>query len=581
MKKIFIFLAIGMLMVSCNKLLTESPKYTINSTNAFNSTTTAQMALDGCYGYLISWNAYGQAYFELTLGGSGESWALRNGSDQDQLASLNVLNSNGTLGQVWTGMYSTIAQCNAFIENVDKGSLSDSLKNFYAAQAHFIRALCYYNLAGIWGDVPLRISASSVDSLNMPRTPKATVYQQVSADWKFAAQYLPAADNSADQTLSVPTKYAAYAYLAKLYWLLGSNDNTSSSPNWALAKVYGDSVLNASAYSLEPKFSNLFIDGTNNSKEIIFKLNVSTNLSGMGSRISWLFAPSSSTTGISWGRFKPLKSLYDLFKGTYPNDPRLATTFETSYKGSNGTAAVATQAYPNISYKVGSTTYIDSVHYALLANPTNPTIAEITSQDSRLVTTFTATNGANEGWPYYYKYVDPTATAQLGNKQILVYRYADFLLLMADVYNELGQTTTAVSLINQVLTRARTSVSPAAADPQNIAASITRDSLRTRIFNERLFELVGEPDMFFDTRRRGTGYFGIVLQRNNSHNITYTDATNPALSATLTYKDRVFDNTVNVSGDSSFLKKNMLLPIPVIELNTNSDITQADQNYGY
>ncbi|MGF7229765.1 RagB/SusD family nutrient uptake outer membrane protein [Arachidicoccus sp.] len=576
MKKLLIILIVVVaLATSCNKLLNESPKYSVNNTNVFNSATTTQTALNACYGWLISWNAYGQAYFELTVGASGLSWAQTNGGDQDQLASFNTLNTNGTLGQVWAGMYKTIGECNSFIENVYGGSLSNAQKNYYAAQARFIRGLCYFNLAGIYGDVPLRISASNVDSVNMSRTPKAEVYKQVAADWQFAAQYLPTSDNSTETAAAVPTRYAAYAYLAKLYWFLGSNDNTPMSPNWAIAKTYGDSVLSAGSYALESKFSNLFIDGTNNSKEIIFKLNVSTALNGLGSRISWVFAPSKSTTGISWGRFKFSKGFYDLFKGTYNDDPRLTASCATTFKNvSNGSISYT---YPYISYKVAGQTVVDSLHYSLLQTPTPPTVAELNSQNPKLVSTFTAATGANEGWPYYNKYTDPTATAQLGKKQILVYRYADFLLLMADVNNELGNSATAVSLLNQVLTRARTSVTPAATYPQNVNNSLSQAQLRDKIFYERLFELAGEPDMFFDTRRRGTEYLKKVLSIYNNDSISYAFATNPAVSGN-NFKDRLV-NGGNLSSD--FLKKNLLLPIPQSELNTNTSITPADQNFGY
>ncbi|MEO9144821.1 MAG: RagB/SusD family nutrient uptake outer membrane protein [Ginsengibacter sp.] len=579
MKKLIILLSAVCFFTSCKKLLDENPKYSINSKNAFNSTATTQMALDACYGYLISWNAYGQAYFELTLGASGESWSQTNGGDGDQLASLNTLTSNGTLNQVWNGLYKAIGECNAFIQNVNGGTLTNDQKNYYAAQAKFIRALCYYNLVGIWGDVPLRTTPSDISSLSLARTPKADVIKQVAGDWVFAAQYLPASLNPTEQSLSVPTRYAAYAYLAKLYWTLGSNDNTSSSPNWAIAKKYGDSVLNAKVYSLEPNFSNLFKPVPTNSKEMIFKLNTSTNLSGLGPRLSWLLAPSNSTTGISWGRYKASKSLYDFFKGTYPDDPRLNVTFQSVF--SNVKNGSTNYAYPYISYKKTingvSQTVVASINYSILQDPTNPTIDELNQQDPQFVTKFTAATGNNEGWAYYNKYVDPKATAQLSNSQVLVYRYADFLLLMADVYNEMGQKDVAVSLINQVLSRARNSASPASVYPQDVTVAMSQADLRDKVFNERLFELAGEPDMFFDTRSRGVEYFRKILQRNNDHHVTYTFATNPNIGRH-NFKDRLF-NAGNITDD--FLKKNLVLPIPQSELNTNDKITTADQNYGY
>jgi len=569
----------AMLFTSCDKLLEESPDYSVNSTNVFDNATTTQTALNACYGYLFTWNVYGQAYFELTLGASGLSWGQTNGSDQDYLTSLNTLNSNGTLGQVWTGLYRAIGECNSFVQNVQGGSLTDDQKNFYAAQARFIRGLCYYNLAGIFGDVPLRISASDVDSLNMARTPVADVYNQVATDWKFAAQYLPGELTSDQASYSMPTKYTAFAYLAKLYWMLGSKENSSSSPNWAIAKAYGDSVLNAGVYALESNYNNLFVTGTNSTKESIFKLNVSLNLNGEGSRISWLFGPYGSTTGISWARYRPSKAFYNWFKGSYPDDPRLKVAFENQYTTlSNGNK---NYAYPLISYTETidgvKTKVVDSLDYSQLADPTNPTVAEITAQNAQFATIWTASTGVNEGWPYYAKYIDPNATAQLGNKQILVYRYADFLLLMADVNNELGNTATAVSLINQVLTRARNSATPAATYPANVSGSIAQSALRDKIFFERLFELAGEPDNFYDVRRRGVDYFKKVLERNNNDHITAAFAGNSAVSLN-TYKDRVFNNGTLTD---DFLKKNLLEPIPQTELNTNTQITAADQNYGY
>ncbi|SEA46877.1 Starch-binding associating with outer membrane [Arachidicoccus rhizosphaerae] len=579
MKKLLFIILAGMLFTSCDKLLDESPDYSVNSTNVFDNTTTTQTALNACYGYLINWNGYGQAYFELTLGASGLSWAQTNGSDQDYLVSLNTLNSNGTLGQVWTGFYKTIGECNSFVQNIEGGSLTTDQKNYYAAQARFIRGLCYYNLAGIFGDVPLRIAASDVDSLNMARTPVAEVYNQVATDWKFAAQYLPEELTSDQSTYSMPTKYTAYAYLAKLYWTLGSKENASSSSNWGVAKAYGDSVINAGVYALQSNYNQLFVTGENDTKESIFKLNVSTSLSGMGSRLSWLFAPYGSTTGISWARFKPSKAFYNWFKGTYPDDPRLKVAFSNSYTTLSNSKK--SYAYPNISYSATvngvAQTIVDSLDYSKLADPTNPTIDEITAQNAKFAAVWTASTGSNEGWPFYAKYIDPNATAQLGNKQILVYRYADFLLLMADVNNELGNTAVAVSLINQVLTRARNSATPTSTYPENVSGSISQTALRDKIFNERLFELAGEPDNFYDVRRRGTEYFKHVLERNNNDHITAAFAGNSAVSLN-TYKDRLFNNGT-LSDD--FLKKNLLEPIPQTELNTNTQITAGDQNFGY
>src|SRR5690606_26601509 len=134
---------------------------------------------------------------------------------------------------------------------------------------------------------------------------------------------------------------------------------------------------------------------------------------------------------------------------------------------------------------------------------------------------FTNTAGNHEGWPYYRKYTDTTAAAQLSGKNIIVYRYADFLLLMADVYNELGLSGDAIPTVNKVLTRARTGDTTASAAPADWPATgLSQSTLRDKIFFERLFETLGEPEFFFDTRRRGITYLSKVLALNNNHNLT-------------------------------------------------------------
>lgn len=572
MKRIFlIVLIIAAGLFSCKKMLQEKPTYLVSGQNAFHSITSAQMALNGCYATLLSWNSYGQQLYEMMVGASGTSWGQTAGNDIDQLASFSVLKTNGTINAAWTGLYKTIGECNAFEVNVKNGSLSDDQKNSLVAQARFLRGLSYFYLTSIWGDVPLRLGIITPDNLSMARTPKAEVVNQIIEDWSFAAQHLPANYNVAqDKTMSVPLRYAAYAYLAKLYMMLGSAENNASSPYWTKAKTAGDSVLSANAYALEGKFNDLyFASGSNFSKEILFQVNASKLLDGMGNRTSWLFAPSNSTTGISWGRYRSNKSFYDKFMGTYPNDPRLAASFQTDFKAGAG----RNYTYPTI--KGSPATVILTMNYSKFADPTNPTIPEITAQSPLFVTRFTTVGTNHEGWPYYRKCVDTTAAAQLGGKNIIVYRYADFLLVMADVYNELGMQSEAVNMVNQVLTRARNGGTTVSVVPANWASGFSQETLREKIFYERLFETVGEPEFFIDTRRRGVEYFRKVLKLNNDHKITQAFVTNVTSG---NFRDRNYNNG---NLDDNFVKKALLLPIPQSEINTNDKITDADQNFGY
>jgi hypothetical protein len=104
-----------------------------------------------------------------------------------------------------------------------------------------------------------------------------------------------------------------------------------------------------------------------------------------------------------------------------------------------------------------------------------------------------------------------------------VIRYADVLLMQAEALNELGQTATAVPLINQVRTRA--GLAPL------VAGTFTQASLRTQLMHERVTELTGEGLRWFDLRRwglldtqagidqlkaRDPDFTGFVVERNKS-----------------------------------------------------------------
>lgn len=566
-------LAIALTMVSCKKALDENPKYSINSKTAFESETTASLALAGCYGYMTNYNAYGQAIPEIMVGASGLGWAQTNGSDQDTYASMATPATNVLVGMAWGGWYKVIGECNYFINSVQASTLSDSFKKQAIAEAKFLRGLCYFNLANVFGGVPLRIEPASALTIAKARASRQEVYDQVEKDWLEAADHLSTKEQLGAAATGKASKYAAYAYLAKLYWMLGSHDNTSSSPYWARAKQMGDKVFELGHYSLAPKLAALFANNVNGSPEAIFQLNFSTTSTYVGNRGNWIFAPSNATAGISWGRVKVSKAFYDQFRGTYPDDPRLKVTFAASYSQIK-TNNFRLYSYPYVAGAAGvNAVAIDSIKYSALADPTNPKLEEVSAAFKNA---FVNKTGDHQGWPYFVKQMDVVSTAQNSNKNLIIYRYADFLLLMADVENELGNSGKAQNYTNEVLTRARNSGSTPSVFPKNLVSVLSQNDMRLFIFNERLFELAGEYEMYVDVRRRGIDFFKLVVDRNNNHNLTKAFvAAAIANNNTTAFRDRLLPATPDL------LRKNLLLPIPQTELNSNEGIPDDQQNYGY
>ncbi|MFS3038443.1 RagB/SusD family nutrient uptake outer membrane protein [Bacteroides nordii] len=565
LKLIYFLLAI----CTFSSCLDEDPQYALNSESVFLDENTAQLALLSCYGQLTTYDGFGQAAQELLVGASGLGWAQTNASDQDRYVSLNVSSGCVITKMFWRSLYKTVSETTFFIENMKESPLDEDFKTGLVAQAKFLRGFSYYHLLTTFGGVPLRNTIPSLKSLSIPRATEEEIAAQIESDWKDAIGGLT---ETADAGKA--SGLAAHAYLAKLYWYLACQGKQASGNKtyWELALEQCEFVYGK--FQLEPNYSNLFVQHSN-SKESIFQLNFSTESSTTGNRGSWIFAPQNSTAGISWGRIRISKAFHDYLKGTYPDDPRYsATVLSTWVNKSNGENQFA---YPKLSYKEGRVTHNVEINYSICNDPTNPTVEELEAVDVKLVKRFVQPTGEHYGWSYYKKAMDLNSTAQNSHMNLIVYRYADFLLMMADVLNESGETGKAISLVKEVLQRARQSGTSNAVYPKDWETNLTKDQVRDKIFWERLVELAGEQTMYCDVRRRGTEYLKKVLEIQNNHHITRAIVENKELGEHR-FKERLFNN-----GDltENFLKKNLRLPIPQEELNTNESISASDQNYGY
>ncbi|REA62016.1 RagB/SusD family nutrient uptake outer membrane protein [Dyadobacter luteus] len=138
-------------------------------------------------------------------------------------------------------------------------------------------------------------------------------------------------------------------------------------------------------------------------------------------------------------------------------------------------------------------------------------------------------------FPFAYKMRKTDAS-----QNIIMYRFADVLLLKAEALNETGDLAGAKTLLNQVRTRAKL--------PANTSADQT--SLRLAIEKERRLELAFEGQRWFDLVRTGRAI--------------------PVMQA-------VKDGNGN-SPNYSLNEAKLLLPIPQGEMDKNVSLTQ---NQGY
>ena len=618
-KFLILSLSVACCMSSC---LDEDPLYTQNNNIVFSNESNAELALLGCYSYMSTTSAYGQHWQEIPISGSGFGWSQRSGSDG--IVSLQSLSSDGLISTTWNAMYKVVSEVNAYLENLESSGLSAEVKNQYSGEAKFLRALAYYNLVSLFGDVPFKTTASTSEGITIGRTPSNEVLAHVIDDLKDAESI---SETSAAGRVN---SWAVKAFMGKVYYkmaVLGVN----ATENWNNAKNMFDAVYNSGVYQLENNFADLFGDWVSNSKESIFQINFSVTSTNCFNRASNRFSPTSSTTGVNWSTYRATKAAYDMHWSMYPGDPRIEATFLTRHRERSGnnqanpkpqvgdtpSANDSVYYYPYISYRIqlGKKTvngkevavydsiykngkgvepkeFVTRIPYEELENPANPSLSYLENLEvpadadvyekarietlKKLKKSF-AENGSQQAWPAHAKLYDQSQQGTASHKNLMVYRYAEMLLLMADVYNELGNKDKAISLANEVLARARRSATTTvpSVEPKDWPTSLTTEQVREKLYFERIIELFGEPDMYEMIRIRGTEYLKKALEYHNNHEFTKaSDAY--YTTAAQKWTDRIY-NEGNLTED--FLKKNLLLPIPDSERDANPGIT--DNNFGY
>jgi len=185
---------------------------------------------------------------------------------------VNLLSTNTIVN--WRGIYRTINYCNTVIDlgpgvlKKDK-TLTEEQLDAYLSEAYTIRALMYFYLARSFGDVPLKLQATTSDDQlqQLPKSKQAEVLQQIVTDLKTAEPMAVLSYGSNDLNKGRVTKYTIYALMADVYLWMDQYDDCIAAC---------DKVIQSGRYGLRTNrnfFYDIFIQG--NSTESIFELQFS------------------------------------------------------------------------------------------------------------------------------------------------------------------------------------------------------------------------------------------------------------------------------------------------------------------
>ena len=471
------FVSILIFFISCD--LNEDPPFLDNT--LYSDPQSAEAARDGIYAGFTHYNAMEQRMF-VENGYSGLFTTRRGGNKLSSVWMNGVMklkpNENVDNQNTWIGLYRIIARANAAIDNSTtdpESSDNNQLRiNDVIGHAYFSRSFAYFSLTRLWGDIPVWTKLPEADNTNMAKTSSKEVYKLIIEDAIRAKSLL-----NGSAGVGFPKAHAAQMLLAKVYMLLATNpelsdDGLSETDYWNLAYNESKDIYMSGEYSLVSDYSSLF-DGTNeNSTESIFELQISQDAGN--SQMGRNYTPWRYKSGQAFGWFFVSASVYDYHVSHYPTDPRLNVTYISDYTQRCG--GCSDEGNPHRTY------------------PTN-----------------SSRRSFGNAHPYLFKHAekDRSHTNQFNSQNLIIYRYADLLLMLAEISNEL-ENGEQLGYVTEVLERS--------GQAPHAGFLVDKDSFRDAIMDEYRFELLGEGHDSYNNRRRGFSYFleNTINRHNNNPN---------------------------------------------------------------
>lgn len=264
-----------MLFSGCKKFVdVDAPSNQLVTSTVYTSDNTIKSALAGMFVTYAETESYDTQFSLAFVTGNSadETQYFTSVADFDPFIKNSILTDNNYILSIWSSLYTSIYQANAIIAGVNNagGNVSDGIKKEALGEAKFMRALCYFYLTNLWGDVPLAVSTDPSVNSHLSRTARAIIYQRIIQDLTDARDALQPDYSFSNSERIRPNKFAALGLLARVY--LYNKD-------WADAEASASAVIsNSSLYSLlaTTDLANMFVE--NNDEAI---LQFSNNADGL------------------------------------------------------------------------------------------------------------------------------------------------------------------------------------------------------------------------------------------------------------------------------------------------------------
>ena len=523
MKKVHIrFLLLGCLsaiftLYACKKsFLEKAPLGTLDEATLANKAG-AEGLLIGAYSQLNGFGGASGGFYSTpsnwAFGGVASDDAYKGSDAGDQSVESNpienytVTSTNGPVASKWAAVYDGIVRCNSAIRIITKATdLTEADKKSLLGQARFLRGLYHFEVKKVFNMVPYVDESISYAAGNyfVPNT--ADIWPNIVADFKFAADNLPATFSQAGRA----NKWAAKAYLGKA--LIFQKKFAEAKP------IFDDLIANGVntkgvKYALVPNFSDNFNAETENNSESIFQVQYSVNDGSGANKSAWgdvLNFPynngSNDMPGGCCGFYQPSQNLVNAYRVDADGLPLLTTFNDMSVKSDQGLKS--TDAF------VPETAPLDSRLDWTVGRRGIPYLDWGAHPGQKWV------RDQSNGGPYspiknvYYKRQEKKLTdasfwtnGVVANNYSMI-RFADVLLWAAECEVEVGTLEKARELVNIVRARAANPAGWVQGSSANYkvglytsfsSQAMARDAVRF----ERRLEFAMEGHRFFDLVRWG------------------------------------------------------------------------------
>lgn len=468
--KFLTVIGLVMLFTSCSEYLDQKDPTSLTEEEAYSRLDIVEPLV---FGMFTSWRDLqkdrGGLYFSLGTD-EAQQGAYQVMSDPGQ-AGLDKYNGflnqeNNSIGGQWNARWPIVNSAALAIRGLSLNTEADAAKrDLLLGEASFIRASVMFELTQYWGEVPV-LDKDHTAELGWKRQPLNVVYASIIKDLTVAEAKLPETQSNK----SFPTKYLAQALLGKVYLYA---PQASGVRDYAKAKEAFGKVIASGKYSLLPSYANNFNYNFANSAESIYEFQFNNNWPD-NNQLQWQTG-SRAVANISQN---------STFGGY---DFILPTQYCYKDKTAGGI------------WEAGDTRKAASIRYDFKYRGKTPVLP--------------AGMGGDELDPHIKKYeddrIDGTQQFWYSGKNKPYIRYSDVLLCYAECLNELGNTTEAEGIVNQVRQRAFGTLWT----PTLAWSGLSQVAFKDQIMDERMRELAFEGWRRMDLIRSGK-FVQLIKERN-------------------------------------------------------------------